>query len=98
MRLYGASDYAVTADGGDYTVHLVVGLDPDRRMYLVDLWRKQTASDAWIEAFCDLLDIWKPIAWAEEKGQMCRSRAGFGPQADRAKDLLLSTTIPDARR
>jgi hypothetical protein len=29
MRVYGASDYAVTADGGDYTVHLVVGLDPE---------------------------------------------------------------------
>jgi hypothetical protein len=29
MRVYGGSDYAVTADGGDYTVHLVVGLDPE---------------------------------------------------------------------
>ncbi|MCP5022734.1 MAG: hypothetical protein GY930_13290 [bacterium] len=34
IRVYGGSDYAVTADGGDYTVHLVVGLDPDGRMYL----------------------------------------------------------------
>ena len=25
MRIYGASDYAVTADGGDYTVHGIVG-------------------------------------------------------------------------
>ena len=53
LRIYGASDYAVTADGGDYTVHIVVGIDPDGRMYLLDLWRKQTASDEWIEAFCD---------------------------------------------
>ena len=36
-----ASDYAVTANGGDYTVHVVVGIDPDGRMYLLDLWRKQ---------------------------------------------------------
>jgi hypothetical protein len=41
MRIYGGSDYAVTADGGDYTVHAVVGLDPEGRMYLLDLWRKQ---------------------------------------------------------
>jgi hypothetical protein len=25
-RVYGASDYTVTADGGDYTIHIVVGL------------------------------------------------------------------------
>jgi hypothetical protein len=37
MRVYGGSDYAVTADGGDYTVHAVVGLDPEGRMYLMDL-------------------------------------------------------------
>ena len=41
LRVYGGSDYAVTADGGDYTVHIVVGLDPEGRMYLMDLWRKQ---------------------------------------------------------
>ena len=29
LRVYGGSDYAVTADGGDYTVHFVVGLDPE---------------------------------------------------------------------
>jgi predicted phage terminase large subunit-like protein len=80
MRIYGGSDYAVTADGGDYTVHLVVGLDPEGRMYLLDLWRKQTASDAWIEAFCDLLTEWKPVGWAEETGQIS---AGVGPALDR---------------
>ncbi|MDQ8732589.1 terminase large subunit domain-containing protein [Bradyrhizobium sp. LHD-71] len=41
LRIYGGSDYAVTAGGGDYTVHAVVGLDGDGRMYLVDLWRKR---------------------------------------------------------
>jgi hypothetical protein len=33
LAIYGASDYAVTANGGDYTVHVVVGVDPDGRMY-----------------------------------------------------------------
>jgi len=37
MRFYGAPDYAVTADGGDFTVHLIVGLDPENRMYLLGL-------------------------------------------------------------
>jgi predicted phage terminase large subunit-like protein len=80
MRVYGGSDYAVTAEGGDYTVHMVVGLDPEGRMYLLDLWRNQSASDEWIEAFCDLVREWKPMAWAEETGQI---RSGIGPFLDR---------------
>ena len=76
MRIYGASDYAVTAGGGDYTVHVVVGLDPDGRMHLLDLWRKQAASDEWVEAWCDLVRKWKPMGWAEETGQI---KAGVGP-------------------
>lgn len=80
LRVYGGSDYAVTADGGDFTCHVVVGLDPDGRMYLLDLWRKQASSDEWVESFCDLVKQWKPIGWAEEQGQI---RAGVGPYLDR---------------
>lgn len=76
LTVYGGSDYAVTADGGDYTVHIVVGLDPEGRMYLLDLWREQASSDRWIEAFCDLVKRWKPMGWAEESGQI---KSGIGP-------------------
>ena len=76
LRIYGGSDYAVTADGGDYSVHAVVGIDPEGRMYLLDLWRGQTSSDQWVESFCDLVKQWKPIGWAEEQGQI---NAGVGP-------------------
>lgn len=76
LSVYGASDYAVTADGGDFTVHVIVGLDVDGRMWLLDLWRAQTSSDRWVEAFCDLVAKWKPIQWAEESGQI---KAGVGP-------------------
>lgn len=80
MRIYGASDYAVTADGGDYTVHVVVGLDCDGKLWLLDMWRKQAASDEWVEAFCDLVRKWKPIGWAEETGQI---KSGVGPWIER---------------
>lgn len=76
LHVYGASDYAVTADGGDYTTHVVVGVDPENRMYVLDLWRKQAASDVWVETFCDLVLKWKPIEWAEESGQI---KSGVGP-------------------
>jgi hypothetical protein len=54
LRVYGGSDYAVTADGGDYTCHVVIGLDPEGYMYLLDLWRKQSSSDEWIERSVNL--------------------------------------------
>jgi len=79
MRIYGASDYAVTSDGGDYTVHGVAGIDPEGRMYLLDVWRQQAASNIWVERFCDLVLRYKPMAWAEETGQI---RSGVGPFID----------------
>lgn len=80
LAVYGASDYAVTAEGGDYTVHVIVGVDPDGRLYLLDVWRGQSSSDVWVEAFCDLVLKWRPIGWAEETGQI---RAGVGPFLNR---------------
>lgn len=80
LRIYGASDYAVTADGGDYTVHGVLGLDPDGRPWLLDIWRGQTDSAVWIDAWCDLVKQWKPMEWGEEAGQI---RSAVGPFIDR---------------
>lgn len=80
LRVYGGSDYAVTADGGDYTVHAVVGLDPEGKPWLLDLWRKQTASDKWVEALADLILEHKPMGWAEEQGQI---KSGVGPFLER---------------
>jgi predicted phage terminase large subunit-like protein len=66
----------VSADRGDYTVHVVVGVDPNNRMFLLDLWRQQASSNVWIDAFCDLVIKWKPQFWAEEKTQIT---SGVGP-------------------
>ena len=80
LRVFGASDYAVTDQGGDWTVHIVVGVDSDDRLYLCDMWRGQTSSDVWVEAFCDLVIQWKPMGWAEETGQI---KAAMGPLIDK---------------
>ena len=80
MRTYGASDYAVTGDGGDYTVHVVFGLDHLNHLYLLDVWRGQKKADVWIEALCDLVQKYRPLAWAEEGGQI---KSGIGPFLDR---------------
>jgi|SRR5271170_7067075 len=64
------------AAGRAYTVHIVVGVDPEWRIYVLDLWRKRVSSADWVEAFCDLVAEWKPIGWADEQGQI---NAGVGP-------------------
>ena len=62
LHIYGASDYAVSSGRDDFTVHLVVGLDPDGTLYLLDCWRKQSATDESVEAFCDLVSCGNPSA------------------------------------
>jgi predicted phage terminase large subunit-like protein len=76
LRTYIGCDFAVTADGGDYSVICVVGVDPEGRMFLLDLWRRQASSDEWVEKLCDMILQWKPQAIAQETGQI---RAGIGP-------------------
>jgi predicted phage terminase large subunit-like protein len=80
LEIYGGSDYATTQDGGDFTAHVVFGIDPDGNAWLLDIWRKQASSDKWVEAWCDLVIKWKPLGWGEEMGQI---KSGVGPFLDR---------------
>ncbi len=77
MTYYGASDYAVTDAGGDYTVHGVIGVDSEGDIYLVDWWREQTNSEHWINVFIELARKWHPSKWAEENGQIIKSVGPF---------------------
>jgi hypothetical protein len=80
LRFYGGSDYAVTKGGGDWTVHVVVALDPQDRPWIMDMWRGQTASDVWVDVWCKMVKQWKPMDWAEERGQII---SGVGPWLER---------------
>ncbi len=77
LRIYASSDYAVTDDDGDFTVHLVVGVDEQENIYVLDLWRDQTESDKWVDAMISLVRQWKPSLWAEEQGQILKSVGPF---------------------
>ena len=77
LVMYGASDYAVTADGGDWTVHGVIGVDPDDNIFVLDWWRGQTDSDVWIEQWLNLARAWRPREWGEESGQIAKSIGPF---------------------
>lgn len=85
LRCYGASDYAVTANGGDWTVHGVVGVDPQDDIYILDWWRGQTESHVWVEEFINLVARYKPLMWAEENGQIIKSIGPFITQRMRER-------------
>ena len=73
IRVYAASDYAVSDSEGDYTVHVVAGVDEDDNLHVLDLWRGQTTPDIWTEAMIDMALKWEPINWGEGKGGMQRA-------------------------
>src|SRR5215475_4856451 len=58
-------------DAGDAVGSGNRGVDPDGRMYLLDLWRRQASSDVWIEA--------------EEKGQIHAGLGPFIDQSQRER-------------
>src|SRR5258707_2343222 len=68
-------------------------------MFLLDLWRQQTSSNVWIEAWCDLVTKWKPAFWAEEKTQIT---SGVGPfitaRARERQALYKARAISDTPR
>jgi predicted phage terminase large subunit-like protein len=77
MHYYGASDYAVTEGGGDYTEHGIFGLDYNGDLYLVDWWRGQAASNVWIEKQCDLIAQYSPLIWFGESGPIRKAIEPF---------------------
>ncbi len=68
VHVYMTSDYAVTEGDGDYTEHGVWGIDGTGRIYQLDWWHGQTASDEWIEQKLHMIRKWKPICAFGEAG------------------------------
>lgn len=77
LAKYGASDFAVTAKGGDFTVHLIVGVDPDDNIYILDVWRKQTTTDVWIDQMIARMQEHQPLMWSVPMDQIRRSIGPF---------------------
>ena len=77
VRNYGASDYAVTADDGDYTVHGVASVDGEGNLYIRDWWRQRTTTDVWADVLLDMGARHQVSDWAEEKGQIEKSVGPF---------------------
>jgi predicted phage terminase large subunit-like protein len=86
LSVYGASDYAATAGGGDYTAHGVIGVDQHDNIYLLDWWRGQTDSAEWMAVLMSMAKRWSPIEWGEEAGPIAKSLGPFIDKMMREKE------------
>lgn len=81
LNYYGASDYAVTVKGGDWTEHGVAGIDADGEIWMRDWWSGQDAPDVTIDAKLALAHQYRTLSWYGEKGVIEKA---IGPATNRA--------------
>jgi predicted phage terminase large subunit-like protein len=72
MALFGGSDFALTKGSGDYTVHMVVGVDENGWLWVIDFWRGQVEINEGIEQCVNLMLKHQPRKWFSEKAMMSK--------------------------
>ena len=77
LTIYAASDYATKDGAGDWTVHIIVGVDSNQELWVLDVWRQQSQSNVWVESAIDLMQEWRPIRWFEENSVINKSVGPF---------------------
>lgn len=77
LRIYAASDMAVSPDSGDFTEHGIFGVDVSRNVFILDWWFGQKTSDIWIDVMCDMIQKWNPSVWFGESGPIRRAVEPF---------------------
>ena len=87
---YGSSDCGLSAGSGDYTVHMVVGVDTDGHVWIVDLWRGQVDPMEAVEKEIEFMLKWKPVKWFHENVGLQKV---FGSLLNRRKRELSVWTI-----
>jgi predicted phage terminase large subunit-like protein len=60
LHHYILSDLALSVNSGDYSVHLVVGVDSTRSIFVVDAWRDRTSPEVTARKHLDLTITYKP--------------------------------------
>lgn len=97
LRMYAASDYAVSVDEGDWTEHGAAGLDPAGNLVFTDWWSGQTDSEVWIKAMIGMAGRQKPLLWFREKGVILRgAQAGIAKQMRRNKTWIAFEDLASA--
>ncbi|MCK5849608.1 MAG: terminase family protein [Kiritimatiellae bacterium] len=77
LHVYMTSDFAVSADEGDFTEHGVWGVDEIGDLWMLGWWYGQKTADIWIEELLKLFGIYKPLCWFGEGGVIRRAIEPF---------------------
>lgn len=91
LTVYGASDYAVTDGGGDYTEQGIVGFDMADDLWVLDWWSGQKSADVWINEQFKLVKKHKPLVWIAESGVIRRSIEPFLEREQRNQGVYYRT-------
>lgn len=74
---YGAGDYAVTPDAGDFSEQAIAGFDHKDDLWILDWWYAQTTLDKSIDAMLVLVADHDPVLWLAETGVIRRAMEPF---------------------
>lgn len=97
LRIYMASDYAVTQDGGDWTEHGVFGMDASGNLYVLDWWSGQTDPETSIQAWLRLVKLWSPRISFDEAGVIHRALDGaINKRMRETQTFVGRETLPSA--
>lgn len=74
---YGAGDYAVTQDAGDWSEQGIAGFDIKEDLWILDWWSGQVTLDKSIDAMMQLFLDHDPMLWVAESGVIRRAMEPF---------------------
>lgn len=103
LRNYLTSDFATKDKDGDYTAHVVFGMDEDADIFIQSGFNEQVETDKGVAAAIDLIKMTKPQLWLGEGGPI---ESAIGPEVKRqmrkrqtyaARELLPSIADKVAR-
>ena len=89
LFFYGATDFAVTKDGGDHTVHIIVGVDGQLNLYIAEVWRGRVTSDQAVETMIDMAEDYGPLYWAIDKDIITKSLGPYIEQRMRERGVFI---------
>ncbi len=105
LYLYGASDYAVTEDDGDFTEHGIWGIDGDNKLWAIDWWSGQVETDEGVDRFLDLVEKYQNprsehelIQWINEGGVIDKAVRPLINRIMRERDVFIDVrTLPSMK-
>lgn len=94
-NIYLTADYAVTADGGDYSEIAAWSMLPSEHLYCVGWWSGQVDSLEWCEELLDMVKLFKPMEHVAEAGVIRKATEAYIKRRMRERsDFVTLTWMP----